>query len=403
MLKVLFVDDEPYVLEALRDMLRPFRHRWSLSFANGGPEALDLLDRNTMDLVVTDMRMPGMDGAELLSTLKQRHPHIMRAVLTGQSDLRSAERLLPVAQQMILKPCDRGRLEDLLSRAERIRALLPEQTVRACVGRIERLPPAPRVYATLVSAIEKGDTSARDVAQIVAGEPAMAAKLLQLANSSFFRLARQISTVEEAVVHLGFLTVRNLVLSVEVFESAAPLPAASELTVEGIREHALLVGRIATRICPPTLPTQVVFLAGLLHEIGLLVLGMGMPQEIAAAIQHAADAHIPLVSAERELLHATHAQAGGYMLGLWGLPLDLMEAVATHDDPWPEPRHMEPSLDLCTVTHFANALANGQGSVSPRLPPAEHLDQALLAALGLERHLDAWRTVAAEEAGRLRA
>ncbi len=398
MLKVLFVDDEPYVLEALRDMLRPFRHRWSLSFASSGAEALAALDRAQTDMVITDMRMPGMDGAALLKELRLRHPHVMRAVLTGQSDLRSAERLLPVAQQMILKPCDRGRLEDVLSRAERIRALLPDQTVRACVGRIERLPAAPRVYAALVRAIEQGDASAKDIATIVSGEMAMSAKILQLANSSFFRLARQIGTVEEAVVHLGFITVRSLVLSVEVFDAASPLAPASGLTLERLRSHALLVGRLGSRICQPPLPSQMAFLAGVLHEIGLLVFGVGMPREMAEALHLAGKNNIPLAQAEREVLHATHAQAGAYLLGLWGLPLDLMEAVATYDDPWPQPRSLDPTIDLSTITYIANALANSQKTVSPHLPPAEHLDGELMTALGLQARLPRWRLIAEEEA-----
>lgn len=398
MLKALFVDDEPYVLEALRDMLRPFRHRWSLSFASSGAEALQMLERANIDMVVTDMRMPQMDGAQLLTELRLRHPHVMRAVLTGQSDIRSAERLLPVAQQMILKPCDRGRLEDVLSRAERIRALLPEENVRACVGRIERLPPAPRIYASLVTAIEMGDASAKDIADIIASEPAMSAKLLQLANSSFFRLARKIKTPEEAVVHLGFLTVRNLVLSVEVFESADPLPASSGLNVDRLRRHAVLVGRIASRICPPDVPGQAAFLAGVLHEIGLLVFGVGDAREMAKTIELAQEKQIPLIAAEREIIHATHAQAGAYLLGLWGLPLELMEAVATHDDPWPLPRTMDPALDLCTITHIASALANAQMTISARLEPQEHLDPELIEALGAKTKIEKWRAIATEEA-----
>lgn len=398
MLKVLFIDDEPYVLEALRDMLRPFRHRWSLSFATSGAEALPLLDRTPVDMVITDMRMPDMDGAALLEILRKRHPHVMRAVLTGQSDLRSAERLLPVAQQMILKPCDRGRLEEVLSRAERIRALLPEPAVRAYVGRIERLPAAPRVYASLVSAMEAGDTSAKDIADIVSSEMAMTAKILQLANSSFFRLSRQIKTVEEAVVHLGFITVRSLVLSVEVFDGPQPLPATSGLTVDKLRAHALLVGRIASRICPPHVPSQVAFLAGLLHEIGLLVLGMEAPSDIARALELAAEQEIPLVQAERQIIQATHAQVGAYLLGLWGLPLELMEAVATHDDPWPQPRTLDPALDLTTLVHLASALASGQSSVSSMLPAREHLDEDLVTALGLQNQVARWRILAEEEA-----
>ena len=86
MRRVLFVDDEPKILEGLQRMLRSMRHEWEMEFALGGPSAMEALNSRPFDVVVTDMRMPGMDGAMLLSQVRGLHPQIVRIVLSGHSD-----------------------------------------------------------------------------------------------------------------------------------------------------------------------------------------------------------------------------------------------------------------------------------------------------------------------------
>ena len=93
-LRVVFVDDEPYVLQALGRLLRPMRAEWHMEFASSAPAALEILAAGPFDAVVTDMRMPGMDGAELLDEVKRRHPHVVRIVLSGQADQASVLRSL---------------------------------------------------------------------------------------------------------------------------------------------------------------------------------------------------------------------------------------------------------------------------------------------------------------------
>src|SRR5262245_37814840 len=86
MKKILFVDDEPNVLQGLERMLRSMRHEWEMQFAMSGPAALERLAEQTFDVIVSDMRMPGMTGAQLLTEVSQRHPHIVRIILSGQAD-----------------------------------------------------------------------------------------------------------------------------------------------------------------------------------------------------------------------------------------------------------------------------------------------------------------------------
>lgn len=108
--RVLFVDDEQEVLEGLRNLLRRNRHEWDMVFALGGYEALAELSRGTVDVVVTDMRMPGMDGAQLLAQVKTVSPSTARLVLSGHAEKEAILRALPVAHQFLSKPCGGGTL-----------------------------------------------------------------------------------------------------------------------------------------------------------------------------------------------------------------------------------------------------------------------------------------------------
>jgi DNA-binding NtrC family response regulator len=115
--RILFVDDEPEVLNALRLMLHRERSCWEMSFATSGAAALDELDRNPCDAVVSDMRMPEMDGEKLLLECQLHHPRTARVLLTGYSDADILERLRPILHGLLAKPCERTRLREAILRA----------------------------------------------------------------------------------------------------------------------------------------------------------------------------------------------------------------------------------------------------------------------------------------------
>ncbi len=126
MKKILFVDDETRVLEGLRRMLRGLRHEWDMEFVASGEEALIRLNACRFDVVVSDMRMPGMDGCELLEQIRQQSPTTVRIVLSGHSDRQAVMRTVGVAHQFLSKPCDSQVVTTTVMRACRIRDKLVE-------------------------------------------------------------------------------------------------------------------------------------------------------------------------------------------------------------------------------------------------------------------------------------
>jgi putative nucleotidyltransferase with HDIG domain len=348
--RILFVDDDAPILNGLRVRLHRLRDKWDMEFVESGAQAIQALESSHCDVVVTDMRMPGMDGAELLSIVRDRWPDAVRIVLSGYAELQQVVRLVPYAHQYYSKPCEAGQLENLIDRCLRLHELLRLPTLRAVVGRVCKLPAMPQVYARLQSLLASDETSVRDVAELVASDAAIAAKVLQLVNSAFFRLARRITNIEQAVNHLGFGAIRNLVISAEVFSRWPGRDPKSVMSLDKLQSHVHTVAAAARSLAAGTPRADDALLAGLLHDIGYWILANECSDELAKALETAVALKIPLHEAETRVIGASHAQIGAYLLGIWGLPYPVIEAVAYHHTPQSVPQsEFEPLAIVCTA------------------------------------------------------
>src|SRR5208337_2001432 len=244
MRRVLFVDDEPRILEGLRRMLRPQRHEWEMAFAPGGEAALALMEASPFDVIVSDMRMAGMDGATLLCRVRELYPQMVRIVLSGHTELSTALRVVPVAHQFLAKPCDAEMLRVAIERACHLKALLHDDSIRRTVGALCELPSLPRTYHALTLALADPDTSIQRIAGIVELDVGISTKVLQLVNSAFFGIARSITNIQNAVSYLGISTLKSLVLSVEVFRVFTPKRHLEGFSLEDLQRHARLTSCI---------------------------------------------------------------------------------------------------------------------------------------------------------------
>lgn len=332
--RILFVDDDPNVLGGLRRMLRPFRERWEMEFAPSGPAALEALGAGApFDVVVSDMRMPGMDGAELLTRVRERWPGILRFVLSGQTDQELALRATGPAHQFLSKPCDGQLLISTIQRALEVRDSLSTSTLAALVAQLDKLPSLPSTYRRLVEEINSPEISVDAIGRIIGQDPAMTVKILKLVNSSFFSFNQHVTSPTQATLILGVNTIKSLVLSVQVF-SQLEAGIIEELHLADLQTHSLSVAVFARRLAEfEHLGREVVddaFLAGLLHDVGKLVLAANLPELYRQVILAARQREIPLYEMEQEALGATHAGIGAYLLALWGFPVSITEAVGFH-------------------------------------------------------------------------
>jgi HD-like signal output (HDOD) protein len=340
MLRVLFVDDEPRILSGLRNALRRLRGRWLMSFASGPEEALALLETSAFDVVVSDMRMPGMDGAALLAIVQERWGNTVRIVLSGYAEAAATIRAVPVAHQMLMKPCSADKLEEVIERSVGLRALVGDDPIQAAIARLGELPPVPKVYAELAAAINDDTSSAVRVARIVERDVALTVKVLQLVNSAFFANASAMRSVEQAVIRLGLDTMRQLVVTAELF-SGRIFSNVDGAVLERLQHHAVRSAQLARALAAPEDAAEAA-LTALVHDVGKLVFA-SLDSEFSthSAFCVAADAatsriddDVPaVIERERERYGVTHPEAGAYLLGLWAFGDEVVNAVANHHHP----------------------------------------------------------------------
>ncbi len=334
MKRILFVDDEAAILGGIRTMLHKRRSEWQMDFVESGAAAIAAMEKEPYDLICSDMRMPQMDGAQLLTVVSERWPQTVRIVLSGYSQMEQTMRLVPIAHQYLSKPCATEQFGNTIERCMRVHDLLKKPALRGVVGRVKKLPSLPKTYEKLRVALTQPNVSITDIAKIVSADVAVSAKVLQVVNSAFFRLAKRITKIDQAVGYLGFSTVRNLVLSVEVFSQwKKGGAAAAGFDAESMQAQALLTAGVARALAAGTSLADDALVAGLLCDIGYLVLVAECQADVVRARKLSAEKKIPLYEAERSVIGSTHAEVGAYLLALWGFPYSIVEAVAHHHEP----------------------------------------------------------------------
>jgi HD-like signal output (HDOD) protein/ActR/RegA family two-component response regulator len=348
--RLLFIDDEPQILQGIKVSLYKRRKDWDMHFATGGAQAIELMRDSHFDVLVTDLRMPGVDGTTLVARTRSDYPDTIRIVLSGYADEDQSHRLVSLAHRYLSKPCDPKQIEECIDRCLATQSLIQSADLRAQLGAVGALPPMPRTFAALQSALTDPNVDASKVATIIQKDPAISAKVLQVCNSAFFRLPRRVVSIQQAVSYLGLSTVRSMVLSAELFRPGKALSPGLDL--EQMQRHALSVAAIARSLAADNPWAEEAFLAGLLHDVGFLLLTRQCQDGTQRAFEAAA-AGMPLLEAEQQYMGINHGVAGGYLLGLWGLPYEIVEAVAYHDEPTPV---MRSCLDVLSAVRIAHAL-----------------------------------------------
>lgn len=389
MKSILFVDDEPNILQGLQRMLRPLRGEWEMCFAKSGQDALDLMATRHFDVIVTDLRMPGMDGAALLSRVKELYPHMVRMVLSGQSDKETLLRSAGPTHQFLAKPCDPDTLTATVGRAFALRELLGNETLKRLVSQLANLPALPQVYQDLMVEIQSPDASPSSVAQIIESDVALTAKTLHYANSAFFGIRQHVTNTTQAVSLLGLDIIRSLVLLAGVFAQVDLCRLPRLFSLDAFSSHSLQVGILSRSIAKcmsnDEKDASECFTAGVLHDTGMLVLAVGCPDDYEAVLERTLAEGVRVDRAEVEMFGAGHAEVGAYLLGLWGFPDPIVEAVAFH--PWPS-RCVSRAFSPLSAVHAANTIVErSEGSINGM--PAE-LDMAYLMECDLDRELPAW-------------
>ena len=389
MKRILFVDGDPDSIATLKRSLADAPEEWEAAYVQDEGAALTELAKAPVDVLVSELTLPLLTGDEFLRVVREKFPETVRVILTAQSDRESILRLAGAAHQYLSKPCDDKLLCDTIERALALRGLVGNESLKRVVAQIQSLPSMPSLYMQMLRELREPEPSIVKLGHLISQDMGMCTKMLQLVNSAFFGLPQQLSNPVEAIIYLGVEMVKNIIVSLQLFSMFDGV-SVQNFSLERLWAHSWLTGVLAKRIAQSEdlgAQADYAFIGGLVHDVGKLVLATGLPTQYQAIIDFHLLHHKPLGEVEQEFLGATHAEVGAYLLGLWGLPAPIVEAVAFHHRPSASPHQV---FNLGTVLHVANVLEHEQHPDQNKVKPAP-VDLPYLTELGLLERLDFWR------------
>lgn len=356
-MRILLVDGDEAFLQQIR---RAFwqRHRgWEVLLAPRGAEALELLARDPVDIVLAELQLPDMDGADLLHRVREVQPGAVRIALTSQPMAEGLEQAEGDLHRLFIKPLEPDFLIGVVESLDIEDDETNVRAVRAFVGGLGRIPSLPSLYAELVALLQREDAGMAEVARLVRRDLGVASQVLKVANSVHCVSDRPVKEIGQAVAMLGVDTLRSLVLFRGIISSLeSPRPQGLDLeklwfhsfeVATGVRKLAILEGQTGL--------ADLAFSVGLLHDLGLVVLATDPAGRYKALLQQAMASRIPLAVLERDTFGVDHAQVGAHLLNLWGLPPEFCRPVREHH----APPAAGSDFPLSAALHLADARHGG--------------------------------------------
>ena len=227
--------------------------------------------------------------------------------------------------------------------------------------RVQDLPPLPTSALRVIALTKNPETSAKELETVIEQDPALTAGILRQANSSYYGYERRISSLQEAIVLLGFQVIQGLSMSVAIAPLLKTQLVGYEIDQEGLWKHSMLTAMAAKQLCQyRKLPYgDVAFTAGLLHDIGKLIISIYVQEISGYLLKKVTEAKLSYVELEEKVIGFDHAKVGGFLARSWNLPDDLVAAISFHHAPFNAQDHEE----LASVIHVANGIAGSLGIV----------------------------------------
>lgn len=381
-------------LAALEAFFASLGEAWDCVFSPDDASALTALAATRFDAVVANLVPSGIKDLELLKQIAIAHPQTLRLVLGDIADRQLIVNCLGVPHQFISRPWKPSELISVIERGLALDAWLANDNLRSFVPRLGKLPGLPATYFEVLKQAESPHSSVDTIADVIARDPTLTVRLLQMVNSAACGLAQRITSPTDAVSMLGLETVKSLVLCLQLFVQSAPRKAVG-LSLDQLWRHSFSVAKLANRILLRCSSNECLignaYTAGLLHNIGRIVLATNLSWDYSQVVEAARKRKCSLQEVELDQLGVTSNQVGAYLLGVWGMPLPLLESTALYHAP---ASATSVEFSLLTIVHIANVLAQEENGPFDGLP-LPTLDADYLGKLGLPKKTDAWRKLLA--------
>ncbi|WFP51768.1 response regulator [Methylomonas sp. EFPC3] len=392
---ILFVDDNENVISGIQRQLRPYREQWSVYFATCGKQALEIMQHQPIDLIVSDMMMPEMRGDVLLKRVADIYPATVRMVLSGYADEETLSRGLEVAHQYLTKPCSAEVLREAITQVFKTQDYVNNPRIAAEVGEASHLPSLPKIYHDLNAAIADERVTNLQIAEIFAKDMVLSAKLLHLVNSPYFGLQRTVSNLTDAINLIGLKKLNSLVLSVHIKTAFPVSDPEMERYMEYLWQDASRVAELARLISLSEQQTgdkpDQAYVGGLLHNMGLLIFMSRGGDKFKMLREQTTRSNTPVAALETEIFGFTRSAAAAYVLSLWKIPALIVESILWQNAP-SESEYQ--TVNELTAVHVAACLANPTERPGKDRLFEMQLDQSYLQRIGRLHRLADWQTLA---------
>lgn len=354
--RILIVDDDQSVLEGIRRLLHRKKDEWKIEFVSSGSDALSAMRKSKYDIIISDLLMAGMNGVKLLEKVRGKYPDTIRFMLSGYNDKTLIDRAVRVVHQFLAKPCSTQVLEKMIDQAFDLRKKLRNDKIRGILSNLSSLPVMPAAYQHVIELLMEPGVSPRQVGRAIAQDVGMSTKILQVVNSAFYGLRSKIVDPVHAAAYLGLKTVEGLILSDGIF-SKMPYEKINRFGVKGLQDHCIRVGALTRTICSSMNMSEedvdVANMAGIMHDTGKILMISEFDEQLFEAIKISRNQQRPMWEVEQEVIGLTHAEMGGCLLELWGLPDVIMECAAYHHTPTD---YLHSQFSILSAVYIADTL-----------------------------------------------
>lgn len=366
--RIILVDDEPHVLEGLKRVLHSMRSEWTMTFCTSGEEALSQMEAQPYEVIISDIRMPHMSGAELLREVKTRFPQTARLVLSGYSDKESTLQTVGITHQFLLKPCDPDVLKSTIANALSPNKSEIKEEVQIGLKSLSALPTLKTNFDALAAELKKPEPQLKHIVEIVENDVGLTTKLLHLVNSDFFGASQKVSKLPHAVRLLGVDVLKELIDRDDVFLIWSDREIKG-FSLNAFNEQSRKVSSIARQIAETEgfdkLAVEEAAIAGLIFQAGRLALMTAFKDSYKEIINHAREQSVSLSDAEHQVLGVSSEKAGAYVFQLWGFPDGMLRAISAYRNPSEASMAV---IDTLMIVHFAASLCS-KGKGVEEFPP----------------------------------
>lgn len=388
--RILFVGENKALCEEFAAQFQSPANAWMAEYSRTGAEALARIIGSKFDAVFANVQLPDRSGIEVLDEILRHQPKLLRIIQSNAADQENTLKCVGRAHHHVIGPCSGATLAKLLHQSVSMESWLPSDAVQSLISEMRHLPSPPSLYFQIASEIQSPNASVENVAALISQDPAVTAKVLQLANSAMFGFQMQVASAADAVGYIGLETTLALVLLAHTF-SSFDRGQLGGFSMDSLWHHSVRTGRYARQIALTEQSDEETvsqaFTAGLLHDIGKLLFAANLPQPFVAALELAREQNRGLWEVEAQLFGANHAELGGCVLGIWGLPPPIVDAVACHHFPL---RLLTQSFSPLTATFAANIFEHALREDDPGTKDLE-LDPEYLKRLGLGQRVEEWQ------------